>query len=103
MGSLTFKNDFSELGSQRSPMRFGHFPHALESEIIFRHRFRRMCSAKSLLCMTTVNPGRGESCMVCRRMIMKQAFGGVQDLMFLKSRLAEFLDHVFEVARIGFV
>ena len=84
-------------------MRFGHFCHALESEIIFRHRFRRMCSAKSLLCMTTVNPGRGESCLVCRQMIMKQAFGGVQDLMFLKSRLAKFLDQIFEVARIGLV
>ena len=89
--------------SQRSPMRFGHFCHALESEVIFRHRFRRMRSAESLLCMTTVNPRRSKSCLVCRGMIMKQAFGGVQDLMFLKTRLAKFLDQIFEVARIGLV
>ena len=84
-------------------MRLGHFRHAFESKIIFRHRFRRVRSAKSLLCMTTINPGRGESRLVCRHMIMKQAFGCVQDLMLLKTRLAKSLDQILEIAQIGLV
>ena len=41
--------------------------------------------------------------MVCRPVIMKQAFSGVQDLMLVVSRFAKFLDYVFEVAQIRLV
>ena len=41
--------------------------------------------------------------MVCRHMIMEQAFSGVQDLILLVSRFLKSLDHVFEVAQIRLI
>lgn len=72
----------------RRPMCFHHFRHASESEIIFRHGIWRMCSTEAFLCMTTVNPSRGESRSVGRRVVMKETFGRVQDFMLLKAGLA---------------
>ena len=84
-------------------MRFGHLAQALESEIVFRHPVGWMRRAKASLGMAAVNPGRGQSGFVRREVIVKQAFGGMEDLVLLVPRTAKFLDQVFKVARIRLV
>ena len=74
------------------PMCFHHFRHAPKSEIILRHGDRGMRSAEALLGMATVNPSRSKSRSVGRRVIMKEAFGSVQDLMLLEAGLPKSLD-----------
>ena len=73
----------------RRPMCFHHFRHASKSEIIFRQSIWRMCSTEAFLGMTTVNPSRGESRSVGRRVVMKETFGRVQDLILLNPERLE--------------
>ena len=53
--------------------------------------------------MAAINPAIGNAVPPGRHVIVKQAFGGVQDVALCQAQIAHMLQHVDEIAIIGFV
>ena len=68
------------LACQFGAVRLDHASYAREAEIIMRHVTGMHCGAKPFIGMPAVNPAIFQTVPVGRCMVMKHAFGGVQDI-----------------------
>src|SRR5258706_5842341 len=85
-------------------MRLGHRDHAVEAKVVLRRAGGRHGRAPAFVGVAAVDPGAGQAEPVGRRVVVKQALGGVQDVLLLEAEvLLQTPQHVLEVARAGLV